>query len=123
MFQVSKSASSSVADLLRRVARLAFAVCVLAIAYLAFAPLPEPAGFDWDKTNHLVAFFTLAAVADIGWPGRAAMPWRLGLVLGYGVFIELVQAQLVYRHGSVLDFVGDALGVVLYLVLSRSERL
>ncbi len=106
-----------VTAMLRRIARLAFLVCVLAIAYLAFAPLPEPVGFDWDKANHLVAFLTLAVLADLGWPGRAAMPWRIGVVLGYGVVIELVQAQLAYRSGSALDLVADAAGVALYLAV------
>lgn len=102
----------------QKLARVALVACVLAIAFLAFAPLPEQPGFDWDKTNHLVAFFTLAALAGMGWPGRAAMSWRLGLVLGYGAVIELVQAVLPYRNGSVLDFAADALGVVLYVTLA-----
>jgi VanZ family protein len=101
-------------SLLRLAARLALLACVLIISYLAFAPLPEPPGFDWDKTNHLVAFATLAALADLGWPGRAAMPWRIGLLLGYGLLIELVQGQLEYRSASVLDFAADALGIGLY---------
>lgn len=105
---------------LRRLARIGFFACVLAIAFLAFAPLPESPGFDWDKANHLAAFVTLVALAELGWPGRRAMPWRLALVLGYGVFIELVQAQLPYRQGSVLDLVADGLGVALYLVLKRA---
>jgi VanZ family protein len=106
---------------LRRLARLGFLACVLAVAFLAFAPFPESPGFDWDKANHLVAFVTLMALAELGWPDRRAMPWRLGLVLGYGVLIELVQAQLPYRQGSVLDLVADALGVALYLVLKRAS--
>jgi VanZ family protein len=107
------------APLLRRGARAALVLCVLAIAYLAFAPMPEPPGFSWDKTNHLLAFVTLAALADFGWPGARALPWRLGLVLGYGLFIELVQGMLEYRHGSALDFAADALGVALWLGLKR----
>ena len=104
---------------LQQVARGAFAVCMLAVAYLAFAPLPEPAGLGWDKSNHLLAFVTLAALADIGWPGSRTRPWRLGVVLGYGVFIELVQSGLDYREGSVLDFAADVLGVALWLGLKR----
>jgi VanZ family protein len=107
------------ASLLRRGARAALALCVLAIAYLAFTPMPEPPGFSWDKTNHLLAFFTLAALADLGWSGVRALPWRLGLLLGYGLFIELVQGTLDYRHGSALDFAADALGVALWLGLKR----
>jgi len=105
---------------LRRLARIGFLASLLAIAFLAFAPFPEAPGLDWDKANHLLAFVTLAALAELGWPGRGAMPWRLGLVLGYGVLIELVQAQLPYRQASVLDLVADGLGVALYLGLKRA---
>jgi VanZ family protein len=93
---------------------------MLAIAYLAFAPLAEPPGLGWDKSNHLLAFFALAALADVGWPGARARPWRLGLVLSYGLFIELVQAGLDYRQGSVLDFAADVLGVALWLGLKQA---
>ena len=107
---------------LRRGARLALVVAVLAITWLALTPQPHPQlpGFDWDKLNHVAAFLVLAALADLGWPGRAAMPWRLGLLLGYGVAIELVQALLPYRQGSVLDFAADAVGVLLWLLLARA---
>ncbi|MCG6943576.1 MAG: VanZ family protein [Thiohalocapsa sp.] len=110
----------SIVRLVQRAARLGLLACVLAIAYLAFAPLPDPTGFGWDKANHLMAFAVLAVLSELGWPGPAARPWRLALVLGYGVLIELVQAQLAYRQGSVLDFAADALGVALYLAGKRA---
>lgn len=112
---------------LRPAARAALAVCVLAIAWLAFTPQPDAPGLGWDKLNHVAAFVVLAALADMGWPGRAALPWRLALLLGYGLLIEGVQGLLDYRQGSALDFVADALGVALWLgarrvVLGRSDR-
>jgi VanZ family protein len=94
-------------------------LCLLAITWLALTPQPDAPGLGWDKLNHAAAFLVLAALADLGWPGRATLPWRLGLLLGYGVLIELVQAVLAYRQGSALDFVADALGVAAYLAVQR----
>jgi hypothetical protein len=104
---------------LRPAARAALAVCLLAVTWLAFTPQPDPPGLGWDKLNHLGAFMVLAALADLAWPGRAALPWRLALLLGYGLLIEGVQELLHYRQGSALDFVADALGIALWLGARR----
>lgn len=102
---------------LRWPARLALGAAVLAITWLAVTPQPDPPGLGWDKLNHVAAFLVLAALAEAGWPGRVALPWRLAFLLGYGLLIELVQALLDYRQGSVLDFVADVAGIALWLAL------
>jgi VanZ family protein len=99
--------------------RGALAVCVLAVAWLAFAPLAEPPLLSWDKSNHLLAFGVMAWLADAGWPERRLAAVRWGLLLGYGVLIELVQSALPTRHFSLLDIVADAAGILLYLGLRR----
>lgn len=111
LFKRSSLAGASAGSL---AARLALAAAMLLIAWLALTPQPDVPGLGWDKLNHLAAFLVLAALAEIGWPGRRALPWRLALVLGYGVGIELAQALLPYRQASVLDFAADALGVGLW---------
>jgi VanZ family protein len=99
---------------LRTAARLGLIAALLAITWLALTPQPDAPGLGWDKLNHVAAFLVLAALAEAGWQGRAALPWRLMLVLGYGLGIELVQALLAYRQASALDFAADALGVALW---------
>ncbi|WP_156427766.1 hypothetical protein [Thiohalocapsa sp. ML1] len=106
-------------DRLGVAARVGLVAAVLAITWLAFTPQPDPPGLGWDKLNHVVAFLVLAALAQLGWPGRAALPWRVGLLLGYGLGIELVQGLLAYREGSALDFAADVVGIALWLVLAR----
>lgn len=64
----------------RLAARLVLAVAMLTITWLALTPQPDAPGLGWDKLNHLAAFFVLAALAEAGWPERAALPWRLALV-------------------------------------------
>lgn len=99
--------------------RLAFGLCAIAVAYLAFAPLQAPPVFSWDKGNHVLAFFVMAWLADAGWPGtRYALP-RWGLLLAYGLVIEIVQRELPMRHFSWLDFAADGLGISIYLIVRR----
>ncbi|MBK1722613.1 VanZ family protein [Thiocystis violacea] len=101
-------------DSLRSLSRIALATCVLAVAYLAFAPLEEPVLFSYDKGNHLLAFAVMAWLADMGWSGRRYALARWGWLLGYGLLIELVQHQLPFREFSWLDFAADALGIAAY---------
>jgi hypothetical protein len=44
----------------RRGFQLAFWGSALVAAWFAFAPLAEPAGFSWDKANHVLAFCILS---------------------------------------------------------------
>lgn len=99
--------------------RLALGVCVAAISYLALAPLPAPALGAYDKPQHLFAFFVLAWLAAGAYPGRRAAGWRIGLLLGYGVSIELVQHFLPHRRFSVADIAADVAGVLLLLLLAH----
>lgn len=89
------------------------------IGWLAFSPAPPPvADTGWDKANHLLAFATLAVVASLAtwpWPGRAG--WVTAGLLAYGVFIELVQAQLPRRSAEGADLLADGVGIVLGLAV------
>ncbi len=56
----------------RRGFQLALWGCVLVVAWLAFAPFTEPAGFSWDKANHVLAFCVVLYIGLRAWVG-----WRL----------------------------------------------
>jgi len=102
-----------------RLFRIAFAVTAVAIAYLAFAPLAVSPAFSWDKANHVLAFFVMAWLADAGWPGRRRDLPRWGLLLAYGLAIEIIQRVLPMREFSWLDFCADAIGILAYLGVRR----
>jgi len=94
--------------------RLALVVCLLAVLYLALAPVRPVTGLGDDKANHLLAFLVLAWLADGGWPGRARAWMRWGWLLGYALLIEALQSGLTYRDASWLDLLADGLGLGLY---------
>lgn len=58
-----------------------------------------------------------AEEASGGDPGRDRELPRWGLLLGYGLVIELVQWPLPYREFSWLDLVANVVGVLLYIGL------
>ncbi len=99
----------------KQAARAGLWLSLLAITYLALTPQPDPPGLGWDKANHVAAFLVLALLADLGWPGRVALPRRLILLLAYGLVLELVQSLLPHREGSALDLLADAVGLGFYV--------
>lgn len=102
--------------------RAVLAALLIACSWLAFDPNPPPAAdTGWDKLNHALAFCALALAARPSFPGASAARLALAL-LGYGVFIELVQARIPGRSGDPLDLLGDAAGVAVGLVLAHGWR-
>jgi len=92
-----------------------------AVFFLALSPSP-PRGVDtgWDKSNHLLAFGTLAFCGHWGWGTRAARYVWLpaGLVL-LGGLIELLQLQVPGRSGEWADLLADSFGIVAGLLLAK----
>ncbi|MBJ7452715.1 MAG: VanZ family protein [Blastococcus sp.] len=98
-------------------ARGVFAVVVLISLAVLFAPASDvpsaPAGVD--KVVHLALFAALAASGR--WAGVAARPLAV-LLLGYAAVSEVVQGlPALGRSMSPADWVADAVGVLVGLVL------
>ncbi len=99
--------------------RLLFRVLLLCalsvISFLAFTPLQIPAISSLnDKVSHLVAFLCLALLTDFAWSEHLWRAEKYLSLLGYGLFIEVVQAFLPFREFSLWDLVADSLGLMLY---------
>ncbi len=71
----------------------------------------------YDKANHILAFFVLAGLADLAYPGSSpARGWEKWVsLLAFGLFIEAVQYFLPYRQFSLLDLAADGIGIWLYV--------
>lgn len=99
-----------------------YAVAVAVLLYLCLAPgkdLPEE--HLWDKAEHAIAWFVLAAIGLAFWPGR---PGRIaGFAVGLGALVEVLQAIMPFgRDGDWHDWVADSVGVAVALVCWAAIR-
>ncbi|MCI4625546.1 MAG: VanZ family protein [Candidatus Magnetoovum sp. WYHC-5] len=96
--------------------KVAFYVAVAVIFFFSVIPdtdfLPEVFSI-WDKLNHLVAFFVLAFLIDVAYKNMEGL-YKILVLLGYGFFIECVQALLPTRFFSFADMFFNLIGLSLY---------
>ncbi len=100
-----------------RVFRLGLALVLVGIAWLALTPSAPTMPGQSDKLGHLLAFLTLAFLADFAFPRRGFDANKVLPLLGFGLGIELIQSTLPHRFGSVADLLADAAGLALYALL------
>jgi len=108
----------SVKSKIELLARSAFWACIVGILVLALAPPSTPMpGTGWDKSNHVLAFATLAFLAHKVWPERTLLI-LLGL-LAYGALIEVLQSFTPNRYAEWSDLWADGLGLLAGELLAR----
>jgi VanZ family protein len=95
---------------------VAYGVAVAVLLYLCLAPSQDlPQEHLWDKAEHAIAWFVLAAIGLAFWPWR---PARIaGFALALGAAVEVLQATMPFgRDGDWRDWVADSVGVAVALV-------
>lgn len=90
---------------------------VLTAVLLLMPSYAVPKAFDfYDKAQHGLVFVTLAVAGPMAYPQRLKTVC-LGLSL-YGGLIEVLQSTVTTtRHGDVVDWLADTLGIVVGLVV------
>lgn len=98
---------------MRRLAALILAVAIPVVFVAALVPrLAPPGQFGFDKFLHAVTFVVLAGLVVIaGDRPRTVWVGQIGLVL-FGATIEIAQSFVPGRSGSLLDWVGDSVGIL-----------
>lgn len=93
------------------------ACAVFVYGCLMHHPPGDPGIPHFDKFQHGGAFVVLAA-----WFGALLRPryWVVFVLLGlFGVFTEYLQSMTAYRNGDAFDWLADATGALIGLVLVR----
>ncbi|MCB2015952.1 MAG: VanZ family protein [Hydrogenophaga sp.] len=103
--------------------KAAFWLGCVATGALSLSPvdqLPSLVFSVWDKAQHAAGFGLLAVTGQLAYP-RVRSGMVSGL-LAYGALIELAQAATGWRQGDVADWVADALGIGLAMVVLHFAR-
>jgi len=96
---------------------LPVAACMVLLLMVSGSASLGQATLGWDKLDHVAAYLVLGLLCLRAAHGgfRPLEPrstlFALLLALGHGVLVELYQANIPERHGSVLDGVADLVGV------------
>ncbi|SKA87615.1 VanZ like family protein [Thiothrix eikelboomii] len=86
---------------------------------LALIPSPDTGEIQLnDKLLHTTAFFAYAALLDMA-SRKDFWRFQVPILLGYGALIEVLQSFTPWRMFSLLDFVADAVGLMVYWLLFR----
>jgi VanZ family protein len=72
----------------------------------------------WDKANHFTAFFVLYIELTLAYE-RVSILNKFLYLLGFGIFIELVQYFIPGRFFSPMDVFADSIGIVLGIIFYR----
>lgn len=97
--------------------KIMFFLCVVVILYLATTTQEiKPLEHTWDKANHFIAFITLYILLSLAYQSLNIKIKAL-ILIGYGIFIEIVQYFIPGRDFSGLDVVADSIGIVIGVIL------
>lgn len=111
--------------ILMGVARVAFAIGLVAVIVLSLLPSNTLPSLDlWDKIEHAVAYALLAATGCVGF-GLMARRMQFAVLVGLtamGGLIELGQ-PLSGRTASIEDMLANVIGIALGWLMARSVSL
>ena len=93
-----------------------FAVLLLVTLFLL---IPLPAGGEPlvnDKVMHGLIFFVLSVLIHRAYPQVKFIKTHAPILAIYGFCIEVVQGLSGYRTFSMMDYVADIIGIVIYII-------
>jgi len=98
--------------------RALLAVLLVAITWLALIPAPPKViTTGWDKSNHALAFASLAFSSVWAvWQRPRQWIWLAAALVGYGIGIEIAQSFLPPREADWHDVVADSVGIAIGLL-------
>ncbi len=67
-----------------------------------------------DKVKHFTAFFVLSFLLNRASSTIAHRLRNMGALLGFGIFIEIVQLFFPFRESSIEDVIADSVGILIF---------
>jgi len=107
---------------MNRLLQISFWGLSLSVGVLSLLPVEHlpPIAFDWwDKAQHALAFFVLGGFGFLAYPEKPSHV-AVGLLI-YGALIELAQAATGWRYGDWQDWMADAFGVGVAILVLRAN--
>jgi len=100
--------------------RVLLAVLLVVITWLALVPAPpKTITTGWDKSNHALAFASLAFSSVWAvWRRPRQWGWLVLALVSYGIAIEIAQSFLPPREADWHDVVADSVGIALGLLVA-----
>lgn len=97
---------------LRFVSRWLFWPAVALIVWGELTPSPPPAlDLLWDKAEHFIAYFGLAAMATLALRLSRRLAWAIGGILLLGIVLEILQ-HFTGRDPDIKDVIANVLGTM-----------
>lgn len=119
--EIHKAMFENIIEKLRWPLRAAFLVCLCVVLYLALDSAPAVKGLDYDKANHVLAFFGLGVLLRLGWP-RFHIIWAILALLAFGILIEVLQ-HFTGRDAAFGDVLADIIGLALAVFATQIFRM
>jgi len=89
----------------------AIGACMLiAVAFVSLAPMPATGVSD--KLAHLLTYAVLAGWFALIARDRLVLGWSMLGLIGYGMLIEVLQAQTGYRYAEWADVLANGIGCI-----------
>jgi VanZ family protein len=108
-------------SLMRVLRRLAARLFWPGVALIAWGELtPDPPAISqhiWDKAEHFIAYFGLAAMATLVIGLRRSLAWAILGVIALGGLLEILQA-LLGRDAEFGDFIANTIGALTGLAVA-----
>lgn len=100
--------------------RVLLAVLLVVITTLALVPAPPKViTTGWDKSNHALAFASLAFSSVWAlWQRPRQWVWLALALVAYGIGIEIAQSFLPPREADAKDVLANSVGILIGLLLA-----
>ncbi len=93
-------------------------VAALVLSFVVALSTPVHTGIvHGDKWLHLIAYLGLGLLGFLAWPKHSLTVCMV--LLAHGALVEVAQSMTTHRMGDIWDWLADAAGVLLALLIYR----